>query len=92
MGVSLLLFVSFQSHLSLSLSLENSQDRISICLSIDIDMYPCMYMYVCMNMCVSRVSVQVQDACEFLAREAWRRWIDEEHNVVDDITALIIYL
>ncbi|PHJ17822.1 protein phosphatase [Cystoisospora suis] len=35
---------------------------------------------------------RVQDACEFLAREAWKRWIDEEHNVVDDITALIIYL
>ncbi|EPT28569.1 PP2C, putative [Toxoplasma gondii ME49] len=33
----------------------------------------------------------VQKACDAIAREAWKRWIDEEHNVVDDITVLVIY-
>ncbi|CBZ53718.1 hypothetical protein NCLIV_035000 [Neospora caninum Liverpool] len=34
---------------------------------------------------------QVQKACDAIAREAWRRWIEEEHNVVDDITVIVIY-
>eukprot|EP00386_Alphamonas_edax_P009805 GDKI01032106.1.p1 GENE.GDKI01032106.1~~GDKI01032106.1.p1 ORF type:complete len:490 (+),score=124.36 GDKI01032106.1:157-1470(+) len=35
---------------------------------------------------------QVQEAAESLAAESWSRWISEEGNVVDDITAQIIYL
>ncbi|KAK6590276.1 hypothetical protein RS030_162475 [Cryptosporidium xiaoi] len=33
-----------------------------------------------------------QMSAEKLAREAWRRWIQEEGNVVDDITVQVIYL
>lgn len=35
---------------------------------------------------------EVQKAAEFLAYESWRRWVDEEENVVDDVTCLIIWL
>ncbi|CAD7957956.1 unnamed protein product [Amoebophrya sp. A25] len=31
-------------------------------------------------------------AAEALAQEAWKRWITEENNVVDDITILLIHL
>lgn len=34
----------------------------------------------------------VSRACSELAVTAWRRWIQEEHNVVDDITAIVIRL
>jgi len=34
----------------------------------------------------------VQESSELLARESWQRWINEEQNVVDDITAQVIYL
>lgn len=35
---------------------------------------------------------QVQQASEALAQEAWKRWIKEEGNVVDDITVIVVYL
>jgi len=35
---------------------------------------------------------QVQDAVEMLCQEAWSRWIEEEGNIVDDITALCFWL
>lgn len=35
---------------------------------------------------------QVQQAAEALAQEAWKRWIQEEGNVVDDITVILVYL
>lgn len=34
---------------------------------------------------------QVQQAAEALAQEAWKRWIKEEGNVVDDITVIVCY-
>ena len=34
----------------------------------------------------------VQSATEVLAQEAWKRWIQEEGNVVDDITVIIVWL
>lgn len=34
----------------------------------------------------------VQKAAEALAQEAWKRWIKEEGNVVDDITVIVVYL
>ncbi|CAX64112.1 hypothetical protein PFHG_05055 [Plasmodium falciparum HB3] len=34
----------------------------------------------------------VQDAVENLARESWDRWLNEEENIVDDITIQAIYL
>mmetsp|Transcript_26281 Transcript_26281/g.59909 ORF Transcript_26281/g.59909 Transcript_26281/m.59909 type:complete len:365 (-) Transcript_26281:283-1377(-) len=34
----------------------------------------------------------VQDATDSLCKEAWKRWIDEEGNVVDDITAIVVWL
>lgn len=34
---------------------------------------------------------RVQEAAESLAVECWQRWITEEGNVVDDITAEVIY-
>ncbi|CUV06325.1 unnamed protein product [Cryptosporidium hominis] len=37
-------------------------------------------------------SSDAQLSAEKLAREAWRRWIQEEGNVVDDITVQVIYL
>lgn len=37
-------------------------------------------------------SAGAQMSAEKLAREAWRRWIQEEGNVVDDITVQVIYL
>lgn len=37
-------------------------------------------------------SSNAQLSAEKLAREAWRRWIQEEGNVVDDITVQVIYL
>ncbi|OII78321.1 protein phosphatase 2C [Cryptosporidium andersoni] len=37
-------------------------------------------------------SAGAQISAERLAREAWRRWIQEEGNVVDDITVQVIYL
>jgi len=42
---------------------------------------------------VSRYEVsKVQDATDNLCKEAWKRWIDEEGNVVDDITAIVIWI
>lgn len=35
---------------------------------------------------------KVQQAAEALAQEAWKRWIKEEGNVVDDITVICVYL
>lgn len=35
---------------------------------------------------------KVADASEALASESWNRWIEEEDNVVDDITGIIVYL
>uniref|UniRef100_A0A0G4HWW2 PPM-type phosphatase domain-containing protein n=1 Tax=Chromera velia CCMP2878 TaxID=1169474 RepID=A0A0G4HWW2_9ALVE len=40
----------------------------------------------------SRTIEEVQDAADALASDSWRRWIEEEHNVVDDITVQIIHL
>ncbi|SCP03403.1 protein phosphatase PPM5, putative [Plasmodium malariae] len=34
----------------------------------------------------------VQDAVENLAKESWDRWLNEEENIVDDITIQAIYL
>ncbi|CRG97682.1 protein phosphatase PPM5, putative [Plasmodium gallinaceum] len=34
----------------------------------------------------------VQDAVENLAKESWNRWLNEEENIVDDITIQAIYL
>ncbi|CEL99363.1 unnamed protein product [Vitrella brassicaformis CCMP3155] len=34
----------------------------------------------------------VQEATEQLAYEAWRRWVAEEENVVDDITCIVVWL
>ncbi|KAF4651407.1 hypothetical protein FOL47_000413 [Perkinsus chesapeaki] len=34
----------------------------------------------------------VQAAAEALAQEAWKRWIQEEGNVVDDITVIVVWL
>ena len=31
-------------------------------------------------------------AAEALAQEAWRRWLHEEGNVVDDITVILVHL
>mmetsp|Transcript_106859 Transcript_106859/g.319481 ORF Transcript_106859/g.319481 Transcript_106859/m.319481 type:complete len:350 (-) Transcript_106859:76-1125(-) len=36
-------------------------------------------------------SADVQKAAEGLASEAWNRWIQEENNVVDDITVIVIW-
>lgn len=36
-------------------------------------------------------STDVQKAAEGLASEAWNRWINEESNVVDDITIIIVW-
>ncbi|EEQ99950.1 PP2C, putative, partial [Perkinsus marinus ATCC 50983] len=35
---------------------------------------------------------EVQTAAEALAQEAWKRWIQEEGNVVDDITVVVAWL
>eukprot|EP00922_Rhytidocystis_sp_ex-Travisia-forbesii_P028181 GHVS01041359.1.p1 GENE.GHVS01041359.1~~GHVS01041359.1.p1 ORF type:complete len:681 (-),score=155.44 GHVS01041359.1:632-2509(-) len=35
---------------------------------------------------------KVQLGAEALARESWQRWINEEGNVVDDITVQVVYL
>lgn len=35
---------------------------------------------------------KVQSACELLAQESWKRWIQEEGNVVDDITVIMVWL
>lgn len=35
---------------------------------------------------------KVQQACEALSFESWNRWLQEEDNVVDDITAIIVHL
>ncbi|CEM32017.1 unnamed protein product [Vitrella brassicaformis CCMP3155] len=35
---------------------------------------------------------QVQEATEHLTYEAWRRWVAEEENVVDDITAIVRWI
>mmetsp|Transcript_38897 Transcript_38897/g.82117 ORF Transcript_38897/g.82117 Transcript_38897/m.82117 type:complete len:361 (-) Transcript_38897:95-1177(-) len=35
---------------------------------------------------------KVQEATDNLCKEAWKRWIDEEGNVVDDITAIVMWL
>lgn len=37
----------------------------------------------------SHPKAQVQQAAEALAQEAWKRWIKEEGNVVDDITVIV---
>ncbi|KAF4710667.1 hypothetical protein FOZ63_017108 [Perkinsus olseni] len=42
---------------------------------------------------LNRYSVgEVQKAAEALAQEAWKRWIQEEGNVVDDITVIVAWL
>ncbi|KAF4653838.1 hypothetical protein FOZ61_008651 [Perkinsus olseni] len=42
---------------------------------------------------LNRYSVgEVQRAAEALAQEAWKRWIQEEGNVVDDITVIVAWL
>ncbi|CAK9114168.1 unnamed protein product [Durusdinium trenchii] len=35
---------------------------------------------------------KAQEAAEALAKEAWKRWIQEEGNVVDDITVIVCWL
>jgi len=35
---------------------------------------------------------QAMQAAEALAQEAWKRWIQEEGNVVDDITVILVHL
>lgn len=35
---------------------------------------------------------KVQQAAEALAQEAWKRWIQEEGNVVDDITVIVVWI
>jgi len=35
---------------------------------------------------------QVQTAAEILCQEAWKRWIDEEENIVDDITCICMWI
>lgn len=35
---------------------------------------------------------QVQSAADALAYEAWTRWVEEEENVVDDVTCIIVWL
>lgn len=34
----------------------------------------------------------VQKAAEALAQEAWKRWLREEDDVVDDITVIVAWL
>ena len=29
--------------------------------------------------------------CEFLYQEAWKRWIKEEEDTVDDITIIVVF-
>mmetsp|Transcript_112027 Transcript_112027/g.349137 ORF Transcript_112027/g.349137 Transcript_112027/m.349137 type:complete len:368 (+) Transcript_112027:190-1293(+) len=36
-------------------------------------------------------SADVQKAAESLASESWNRWIQEENNVVDDITVIVVW-
>lgn len=35
---------------------------------------------------------QVQQAVEMLCQEAWKRWIDKDGNVVDDLTVIAFWL
>lgn len=35
---------------------------------------------------------EAQKAAEFLAYESWRRWVEEEENVVDDVTCIVAWL
>lgn len=35
---------------------------------------------------------KAQEAAEALAKEAWKRWIQEEGNVIDDITVIVCWL
>eukprot|EP01053_Blabericola_migrator_P008953 Blabericola_migrator_1__8952@NODE_474_length_8206_cov_62_991277_g69_i1_p3_GENE_NODE_474_length_8206_cov_62_991277_g69_i1NODE_474_length_8206_cov_62_991277_g69_i1_p3_ORF_typecomplete_len329_score43_75PP2C/PF00481_21/1e58PP2C_2/PF13672_6/7_7e23SpoIIE/PF07228_12/1_5e08_NODE_474_length_8206_cov_62_991277_g69_i156096595 len=35
---------------------------------------------------------QVNEGAELLAYEAWRRWVEEEENVVDDVTCIVVWL
>jgi len=35
---------------------------------------------------------QAMEAAEALSQEAWKRWIQEEGNVVDDITVIVVHL
>lgn len=37
-------------------------------------------------------AADVQNAVEALAAEAWNRWIQEEGNIVDDITVICVWL
>eukprot|EP00388_Colpodella_angusta_P011032 GDKJ01028458.1.p1 GENE.GDKJ01028458.1~~GDKJ01028458.1.p1 ORF type:complete len:511 (+),score=134.45 GDKJ01028458.1:86-1618(+) len=41
---------------------------------------------------VDDVKWELQEACSELAVTAWKRWINEEHNVVDDITCIVLKL
>lgn len=34
----------------------------------------------------------VQKAVEFVAYESWRRWVEEEESVVDDVTCIVFWL
>eukprot|EP01071_Lankesteria_metandrocarpae_P006326 Lankesteria_metandrocarpae@DN4318_c0_g1_i1.p1 len=44
------------------------------------------------DFCAKKSKKDVQDAAEHLAYESWRRWVEEEENVVDDVTCLVIHL
>ncbi|CDJ66493.1 hypothetical protein, conserved, partial [Eimeria necatrix] len=35
---------------------------------------------------------KMKDAADRLAYEAFRRWIDEEGNVVDDVTVIVVWV
>lgn len=37
-------------------------------------------------------SSKVNESAELLAYEAWRRWVAEEENVVDDVTCVVVWL
>lgn len=39
-----------------------------------------------------KTRAEVQKAAEFLAYESWRRWVEEEENVVDDVTCVIVWV
>lgn len=39
-----------------------------------------------------KTPADVQKAAEFLAYESWRRWVEEEENIVDDVTCVIVWL